>query len=50
MDKENVVSKSQLGENRLGSVGWQAIGMAHEEEDPTFEEENKEIGRGAEGG
>lgn len=30
--------------------GWQAASMADEEEDPTFEEENEEIGGGAEGG
>lgn len=35
---------------RGGSEGWRAAGMADEEEDPTFEEENEEIGGGAEGG
>ena len=31
-------------------MSWRASGMADEEEDPTFEEENEEIGGGAEGG
>lgn len=34
----------------FSAVGWQASGMADEEEDPTFEEGNEEIGGGAEGG
>jgi transcription initiation factor TFIID subunit 13 len=39
-----------MGREPTWLCGWQAAEMADEDEDPTFEEENEEIGGGAEGG
>lgn len=45
-EQKTAVYLAQAGAPRR----WLAGGMADEEEDPTFEEENEEIGGGAEGG
>ncbi|XP_059780295.1 transcription initiation factor TFIID subunit 13-like [Balaenoptera ricei] len=48
-NKDLQIKNTLLVLNRSNKIGL-AAGIADEEEDPTFEEENEEIGGGAEGG